>query len=117
MLPTSVTEFPLMSVLVPVSRRTTFAVRTGVDVLEGHLALVAADGRLGEPDDLVTEDVVGQPERAVELVHGRRLRRDVEQDVEPLGLLGDLVGEPTLAPLVDTVDRAATCLELLGAAV
>src|SRR5438067_3894441 len=114
MFPTTVTELSAISVLVP---RTTFAVRPRVDVLEAHLALVAADGGLRQADDLVAEDVVGQPEGAVELLHRTRLGRHVEEDVEALGALGDLVGEPALAPLVDAVDSAATGLELLGAAV
>src|SRR5699024_2300039 len=60
-----------------------------------------------ETHDLGAHDGLVEPQLAVQLLCGGRLRREGQDDVDALGLLVDLVGELPLAPDVDVVDGAA----------
>src|SRR5207249_8245162 len=55
-----------------------------------------------------------EAELPFELLHHRRLGRDLEDRVRPLPLLADVVREPALPPVVDLTDLGAECLELLA---
>src|SRR3954470_23135672 len=59
------------------------------------------------PDELRAKHRLVEVELPVELLDGGRLRRDVEDRVDPLDLVVDLVGETAPAPDVDLVDAAA----------
>ena len=48
----------------------------------------------------MADDVVREPQGALEVVEGARLGQDLEDHVEALGLVVDLVGEAAPAPLV-----------------
>src|SRR3954447_579705 len=67
--------------------------------LRGLLRLLAQ--HLGAQDRLV------QAQLPVELGDGGRLGLDLEHRVDALGVLGDLVGEPALAPDLDLLHRTA----------
>src|SRR2546422_11478560 len=55
-----------------------------------------------------------EAELPFELLHHRRLGRDLEDRVRPLPLLADVVREPALPPVIDLTDLGAECLDLLA---
>src|SRR5262245_28733751 len=59
------------------------------------------------PQHLGPQHRLVQVELTVEFGHGRGLRLHIDDVVDALGMLGDLVRQPALAPDVDLVDTAA----------
>src|SRR6476660_1921088 len=66
---------------------------------------------IGEPDDLVADDLVREAQVAVDTVERSRLGLDLEHHVRTFVLVVDLVGEAALAPLVGLDDGAAGRLD------
>src|SRR3569623_346546 len=59
------------------------------------------------PQHLRPQHLVVEAELAVELLHGGRVRGQVDHGVDALDLLRDLVRQPAAAPHVDLLDGAA----------
>src|SRR5699024_6189579 len=68
---------------------------------------VRQPGSLVGAEHLGADDVVVQTQLTIELLDRVRLRLELDDGVDALGLLVDLVGEAALAPDVDLVDRTA----------
>ena len=60
-----------------------------------------------DAQQLGAQDGVVERQQTVQLLGGLRLGGEVHHGVDPLGLLLDLVGEPTPAPDIDIVDGAS----------
>src|SRR5262249_30684446 len=116
-LPTSVTVFPLDMGSSPSVRTLTVGCLGGSD--GGGCARTARTTRdtIGKTDHLVPAHVVRREGASVELGHGSRLGARLHQDVVPLALVVDLVGQPPLAPPVDPAGVAAPGADELGGTV
>src|SRR5207248_4967802 len=89
----------------------------GFRLRERGRARGSAGHLVGDADDLVADQFVSEVEHPVELVHGGRLRRHLHEDVVALPPMVELIGEPPLAPPVDTFGVAPFGADRIGGSV